>query len=89
MRKVVYVAAGILIAVMLYIIAPEIGPSAIILTFFGLLIYFLPAFIATAKKKQNSTAITILNLFLGWTILGWIIALVWAATVDIHPTGKQ
>jgi len=24
-----------------------------------------------------------LNLFLGWTLIGWIVALVWASTVDV------
>jgi len=28
----------------------------------------------------NMDAILILNLFLGWTFLGWVIALVWAFT---------
>jgi ABC-type transport system involved in cytochrome c biogenesis permease component len=53
-----------------------------ILVIFGL--YFLPTFIGL--KKRNSTAICMLNLFLGWTVIGWIIALVWALTVDTPAT---
>jgi len=45
-------------------------------------IYFLPSIIAAHKRKKNSTAIVVLNLMLGWTVLGWIIALVWAVTND-------
>ena len=45
---------------------------------FGL--YFLPAIIASSRSHPNSTAITLLNLFLGWTALGWIVALIWANT---------
>lgn len=41
-------------------------------------IYFLPSIIAGMKKRKNSVDILILNTFLGWTILGWIIALIWA-----------
>jgi hypothetical protein len=30
---------------------------------------------------MNSVAILMLNLFLGWTVIGWIIALIWSCTV--------
>jgi len=43
-------------------------------------VYFLPCGIAGYRTHINSTAISILNLLLGWTVIGWIIALVWAFT---------
>lgn len=43
-------------------------------------IYFLPYLIANSNGHQQETAIFILNLFAGWTIIAWIIALVWAFT---------
>lgn len=45
-------------------------------------LYFLPAITAVARKKKNNTAIFLMNLFLGWSIIGWIIALIWATTHD-------
>ncbi|MCH7575605.1 MAG: superinfection immunity protein [Candidatus Marinimicrobia bacterium] len=48
----------------------------------ALIIYFAPAYLAYSKKKRNAGAILALNIFLGWTLLGWVIALVWALTVD-------
>lgn len=45
-----------------------------------LLIYFLPTIIAW--KKRNGRAIFMLNFLLGWTLVGWIIALIWAFTID-------
>jgi len=45
-------------------------------------VYFLPTIGAIGAKKRNTSAIFVLNLFLGWTFLGWIIALVWAACKD-------
>ena len=44
--------------------------------------YFLPSIIALARNKRDTLAIFLLNLFLGWSVIGWIVALVWAATHD-------
>jgi hypothetical protein len=53
--------------------------------FLGLpfLLYFLPSIIALARGKRDLLAIFLLNLFLGWSIIGWIVALVWAAKSDV------
>ena len=49
---------------------------------FGFVIYFLPTIVALVRHKRNVVSIMLLNLFLGWTLIGWIIALLWASTVD-------
>lgn len=41
-------------------------------------LYFLPTIVANARKRMNVGAIFIVNLVFGWTMLGWIIALIWA-----------
>ena len=56
----------------------SIGHWLIILV--ALQVYFIPAIVAYSRKHNNSTAILILNLFLGWTFIGWVVALVWSAT---------
>lgn len=43
-----------------------------------LLVYFLPSIVAWDKGHANLAAIVILNLLLGWTFVGWVVALVWA-----------
>jgi Superinfection immunity protein len=50
---------------------------------FGFVMYFLPSIIALARSKRDTLAIFLLNFFLGWTIIGWIVALVWAAKHDV------
>lgn len=45
---------------------------------FGIGLYFLPAIIAAARQTHNATGILLLNIFLGWTLIGWVIALVLA-----------
>ena len=44
--------------------------------------YFLPSIIALVRSKRDTLAIFLLNLFLGWSVIGWIVALVWAAKND-------
>lgn len=49
-------------------------------------LYFLPAIIAAGRKHHNGGAILALDLLLGWTVIGWVIAFVWACTaVNAKP----
>jgi hypothetical protein len=47
--------------------------------------YFLPTIVAPRRGHHQTMAISVLNLLLGWTVLGWIAALVWACT-RVVPT---
>lgn len=42
------------------------------------LFYMLPWAIAETRGKSNSMAIGLVNFLLGWTFIGWIVALVMA-----------
>jgi hypothetical protein len=50
---------------------------------FGFVMYFLPSIIALARNKRDIAAILLLNFFLGWTMIGWVVALVWAVKADV------
>jgi len=50
---------------------------------FGFVMYFLPSIVAIARSKRDAVSIIVLNLFLGWTAIGWVIALVWALKQDL------
>ena len=56
-----------------------------IFPFFGLgfVMYFLPSIVAFARSKRDTASIVLLNLFLGWTMIGWVVALVWAFKTDV------
>lgn len=49
---------------------------------FAIAAYFTPSIVAAVNEKKNGLSIFLLNLFLGWTVFGWIIALVWATKKD-------
>lgn len=50
---------------------------------FGFFMYFLPSIIALARSKRDTLAIFLLNFFLGWSVIGWLVALIWAAKSDV------
>jgi len=50
---------------------------------FGLVMYFLPSILAFARNKRDTTGIVLLNFLLGWTMIGWVVALVWAVKTDV------
>lgn len=52
------------------------------------LLYFLPSLIALVRGKRDTLAIFLLNLFLGWSVIGWIVALVWAAKNDVPVAAR-
>jgi hypothetical protein len=52
------------------------GEAATILA----VLYVVPSIIAFRRRHHNMAAIFLLNALLGWTVLGWIAALIWSAT---------
>lgn len=39
---------------------------------------FIPFIIACFRKHKNTIPIFCVNLFLGWTLIGWVGSLVWS-----------
>lgn len=50
-----------------------------------IVLYILPSIVSAARTTRNTAGIIILNLLLGWTLLGWVGALVWAAIDPVKP----
>jgi hypothetical protein len=59
-----------------------LGAFAVGLIILGCLIvlplHFLPTIIAIIGHKRSTIWIFVVNLFFGWTVVGWVVALVWA-----------
>jgi len=41
-------------------------------------LYWIPTFVAWTRKHPDKISILVLNLFLGWSVIGWVISLVWS-----------
>ena len=50
----------------------------IIVFIIALFVYFLPTLIALSRNHRNKLAIFLVNLILGGTGVGWIVALIWS-----------
>lgn len=48
--------------------------------------YLLPTGIAVGRKRSNAGSIFVVNLFLGWTLIGWVVSLAWAVATDKGTT---
>jgi hypothetical protein len=48
------------------------------------LVYFLPSIQAYSRKHNNAEAVLCTNLLLGWTVIGWVIAFIWASTNNVR-----
>lgn len=53
-----------------------------------LAIYFVPTMVAYGRSHNNALAIAVLNVFIGWTLLGWIVATTWACTDNVRVVDK-
>lgn len=42
------------------------------------LLYLLPTYEAWRRKHASFTAIALIDVFLGWTFVGWVAAMAWA-----------
>ncbi len=47
-----------------------------------ILVYFLPTVIALSRGHLSALAIFLINLFFGWTLIGWLVALIWSCTAN-------
>lgn len=53
-----------------------IGAIGFFLVF--LIPYWVPTIVAFLRKHESRSAIAVVNFFFGWTLIGWILALIWA-----------
>ena len=58
------------------------GFLGLIFFLFILALYFLPFIIALIRDVRNKTSVFFLNLFLGWTIIGFFVLIFYASLTN-------
>jgi hypothetical protein len=51
---------------------------ALLVVIAGIGLYFLPSMVAVSRKVTNQGSIFVINFFLGWSFIGWVVALAMA-----------
>jgi len=82
-RKVAIIAAAAFVAVDALAIITHHGylMAPVVAVAIGLVLiaaYLLPTIVATQSGSRNAASVAIVNLFLGWTFIGWVVALAMA-----------
>lgn len=60
--------------------------GGILILLVALAMYVLPTIVAMMRKHPQLAPIALVNIVLGWSFIGWIVALVWALT---NPQPQQ
>ena len=48
-------------------------------------VYFIPTIVATHRNVVNKWSVAVVNGFLGWTLIGWVVALAMALRTQTEP----
>jgi len=49
-------------------------------------LYFVPSIVAVLRHVPNTASVFVINLFLGWSFIGWVVAL--AMAVRSNPSKR-
>ncbi len=58
--------------------------STILMLMAVVLLYMLPTFIAFGREHPRRQDVALVNILLGWTLIGWIGAFLWAMLVHVE-----
>jgi hypothetical protein len=62
------------------------GIALLILVIIGIGIYFIPTIVASTRKVTNVGSVFVINFLLGWTLVGWAVALAMAVKTNLNQT---
>lgn len=55
------------------------GAAGILLLILSFIAYWVPTLVAFGRGVPNKGSVLVINFFLGWTVIGWVVALAMAA----------
>ena len=68
----------------MHLVAQSAGSNAVgaitvaVIALAAVVIYLLPTFVGVRRGAPNLGSVGVINLFLGWTFVGWVVALAMA-----------
>jgi hypothetical protein len=66
------------------LVSVVVGLVLMVVLVVAAVIYFLPSIVVLVRRSDTASAVLVINLFLGWTFLGWVTSLAMA----VSGTGK-
>jgi len=51
-------------------------------------LYFFPIILAFGRRHRSAPAIAAVNILLGWTLIGWLWALIWSLTGNVREQAQ-
>lgn len=78
---IIIILLGVFIVIGAHVSEGQITSFGLGLIFIPALIYFAPLYVAWKRQHPQTLAIGVLNFVAGWTVVGWIVAIVWACTL--------
>lgn len=57
--------------------------------FVAAVIYLIPSMIAFGGGKQNAGLIIFVNIVAGWTLIGWLLVLIWSIMGPARKPGRE
>lgn len=75
--RALFTAIGLFVVIVLAVVAFGQRDTMILLAVVGG--YFLPTIVAVSRKVPNRGSVFVINAFVGWTFIGWVVALAMAA----------
>lgn len=60
----------------------DVGQATLV--WIGIALYFLPTLVAFYTGRGKLRQVVLVNVFLGWTLVGWIVALVLATKKPVY-----
>jgi hypothetical protein len=62
-----------------------LGNTTTILMILGIVVlYMLPTFIAFGREHPRRQDVALVNILLGWTLIGWIAVFLWASLTHVE-----
>lgn len=68
---------------------PEMTELQWVLAIGSAVLVFLPVLVAAVRGHNNGIPILLVTLFLGWTGIGWFVALIWAFTGNTRSAERR